>query len=337
MRLLFYLRIDPQTMRSILDLLPQRISDVKSIPITILAGSDHTAGPLPESGAGLHALAAFKGAEIKVGGKSLIELLVKSLARSDGFGPVTIAGPAEIYEPLGLNAELVDTNGTVATNLRAAIEAHLQTHESKPMALLAYDIVLTPDDLNQLSRQYEKDEPCAMWLPFVRKPHEEDALGPFAWKPSYRVHFEPGDQGVQILPGHLAIFHPETLRLPLLYKLLDLAYQTRNHPVEQRRGVMIRSVLADLFVQDLKIMSAFQLPRLTFSVILNGLRLAKGLRNGGLTITELETVVSGIFLRHNSELRGPTQGVRHPVVDILRLAEDIDTEEEAREMSHSQP
>lgn len=312
----------------------------RQIPITILAGSDHSPGHLPESGAGLHPLAVYKGAEVEVGGRQLIELLVEQIAASEGFGPITIAGPAAIYAALDLgDVRWVDTNGSVATNLHAAIDDHLGRQEpgvpGEPMAMVAYDVILSATELDQLRQQYERDQPCAMWLPFVRMPEDKEVLGPFAWKPSYA--FLPDDQGdemegepVRVLPGHLAIFHPESLRLPLLYKLLDLAYSTRNHSVALRRRVMIRSILGTLLLQDLRLLFSFHLPRLTFEVISNGLRLARGLRQGSLTIAGLEDAIGGIFLRHTRDpWYGTGKGIRHPIVDILSLAEDIDTEEEA--------
>ncbi len=304
---------------------------MQPIPITILAGSDHVAGPLPETGANLHPLAVYKGAEVKVGERRLIEVLFDHIVKSEAFGPITIAGPAEVYAHLGLEARIVDTSGSVATNLHAAIDDHEEQHGQQPMAMIAYDVILKPSELIELRQQYENDRPCAMWMPFVRMPQDKEALGSFAWKPSYSLQPEQGGEPFRILPGHLAIFHPETLRLPLLYKLLDLAYRTRNHPVAPRRRLMIRSILADLLARDLRLIGSLQRPRITAAVISNGLRLARGLRHGDITISGLEKAIGGIFLQHNSRLKGPTEGIRHPIVDILSLAEDVDTEEEARE------
>jgi hypothetical protein len=311
----------------------------RQIPITILAGSDHTPGHLPESGAGLHPLAVYKGAEVEVGGRHLIELLVEQIAACEGFGPITIAGPTAVYAALDLDdVSWVDTNGSVATNLHAAIDDHLGRHDpGVPMAMVAYDVILSAAELDQLRQLYETDQPCAMWLPAVRMPENKEALGPFAWKPTYT--FQRDDEGdkmksepVEILPGHLAIFHPQSLRLPLLYKLMDLAYRTRNHSVALRRRVMIRSILGTLLLQDLRLLFSFHLPRMTFAVISNGLRLARGLRQESLTIAGLERAIGGMFLRHARDpWSSPGNGIRLPLVDILSLAEDIDTEEEAKQ------
>jgi hypothetical protein len=306
---------------------------MKRIPITILAGSDHAPGPLPENGAELHSLStAYKGAEVKVGEKSLIVHIIEQIGESEGFGPITIAGPADIYKPLGLDVEIIDTNGTVADNLKAAIDHHLDRYDDKPIALLAYDVLLKAGELNELSQQYKEDSPCAIWVPFVRKPENKEELGAFGWKPTYRLCPEKGEEAVPILPGHLAIFRLETMRLPILYELLNLAYKTRNHPVSTRKKVMIRSVIGKLLMDDFRTLCSFRLPRLTISVISNGLRIANHLRKGDLSIPELERAIGGIFLRPDSELKGPGRGVHHPFVDILSLAEDIDTEEEAADL-----
>lgn len=313
----------------------------RQIPITILAGSDHSPGDLPESGADLHALAVYKGAEVEVGGRHLIELLVEQIAACEGFGPIIIAGPAAVYAALDLgDVRWVDTNGSVATNLHAAVDDHLGQHDpGVPMAMIAYDVIVSAAELDQLRQLYETDQPCAMWLPAVRMPENKEALGPFAWKPSYTFRrgehsdeTEMESEPVQVLPGHLAIFHPQSLRLPLLYKLLDLAYRTRNHSVALRRRVMIRSILGTLLLQDLRLLFSFHLPRMTFAVISNGLRLARGLRQKSLTIAGLERAVGGMFLRHaRGPWSGSGNGIRLPLVDILSLAEDIDTEEEAEQ------
>lgn len=303
---------------------------MERIPITIMAGSDHAPGHLPETSPDLHSLSTFyKGAEVKVGDVPLIALLVEQIEKSSGFGPVTIAGPASIYEPLGLGARIVDTNGSVATNLKAAVEGHKEHHGDGPLGLLAYDVLLTAEDLDELYQCYKSDEPCGVWVPFVRKPEVDDELGAFGWKPAYSLLPERGQAPVNILPGHLAVIQPDAMRLAMLYELLHLAYKTRNHSVETRKRVMIRSVLGKLLLDDLRTLVSFRVPRLTGSVIGNGLKIANHLRKGDLAIPDLEDAIGGIFLRHESPLKQSGRGVRHPVVDILRLAEDIDTEEEA--------
>lgn len=302
------------------------------IPVTILGGSDRQAGRLPRSAARLHPLAAYKGAAIRIGGRPLVALLVERLARVPGFGPIAIAGPERIYGPLELGVEVVDTDGDVATNLRAAIEHRRATHPGGPQAVMACDILPRTSELAELRAEYESGEPCALWFPFVRVPEDPGMLGAFAWKPDYRLVDEDGHATVRILPGHLGILHAELLRLPLLYRLLGLAYRTRNRSVATRRAAMLRAVLASLLVQDLRGLARLHAPLLTWTVVTSGLRLARELRAGRLAIHELERLVGRIFLRRHGVGATSALGVRYPIVDFVRLAEDIDTEEEAREL-----
>jgi len=311
---------------------------MKPIPITILAGSDHTPGPLPESGPDLHSLAAYKGAEVTLGGKPLIELLIKQIKLSGCFDPITIAGPKEVYEPLNLDARIVDTNGGIGQNLQAAVDDHQARFDEKtPIAMMAYDVLLSAEQLVELRGLYESDQPCAVWVPFVRMPEKKDRLGAFAWKPTYPLRFEKGGEPIDVLPGHLAIFYPATLRLPIFYRILNLVYKTRNHSVAVRRRVLVPAILGTLLMADLRGLCSLKLPLLTVSVIANGLRIAGQLNQRELTIPVLEQSIGGIFLHRNSALRGPGRGIRHPVVNILNLAEDVDTLEEAESLVDTAP
>ena len=295
---------------------------MRSIPVTILGGSDRKPGSLPDSGAGLHSLATYKGLAIRVTEKPLVAHLVERLTAAPGFGPVTIAGPARLYARVGLEARIVDTDGSVARNLRAAIEAH----GSGPLAVMACDVLPTAEELGELRRAYEAEPPCALWFPFVRVPEDPRELGAFAWKPEYRVRVDGEPGAVRILPGHLGVFDPEELRLPLLYRLFDAAYRTRNRSVGYRRAVMLRTVLLSLLARDVGRAVCLRLPDRTLRIVGSGTRLARALRDDSLRLDELERLIGRIFLR---ERIGSERGVRLPLVDVLSLAEDVDTEEEA--------
>jgi hypothetical protein len=303
---------------------------MRSIPVTILGGSDQKPGSMPASGGKLHPLATYKGVAIELEGQPLVALLVERLAATEGFGPVTIAGPRRVYGPLGLGARLLDTDGSVATNLRAAIDDHAAGNDG-PMAVLACDVLPSTEELALLRRRYEQEAPCALWFPFVRVPSDPAALGAFAWKPAYTMVLPTGE-AVPILPGHLGIFEPAVLRLPLLYRLLDAAYRTRNRSVRFRRAVMLRTVLLSLVAKDLKRLLRLRFPNLTWTVVRNGLVLARELRSGRTRLVELEGLIGRIFLRDPWwACRGRRErGIRFPILDTIRLAEDVDTEEEAR-------
>jgi hypothetical protein len=294
--------------------------------VTILGGSDRKPGSMPVHGESLHPLATYKSVAVQVGGRPLVALLVERLHRSRAFGPVTIAGPARIHAPLGLPVRIVDTDGSVAQNLRAAIEVH---PADEPMAVLACDVLPSAEELAQLSACHERDQPCMLWLPFVRVPRDRRALGAFAWKPEYVVVPDSGED-VAILPGHLGIFVPSALRLRLLYRLFDGAYRSRNHSVAYRRAVLLRTVLASLLLQDLKLLTGLKAPSRTVTVLQSGLRLARELDTGRIRLAELERLTGRILLRQHGPRDTSAAGVRFPIVDMISLAEDIDTEEEAR-------
>jgi len=294
--------------------------------VTILGGSDRKPGTLPASGGGLHPLATYKGVAIRVDGRPLVELLIERLRAVPGFGPLALAGPARVYAPLGLGVPIVDTDASVGANLRAAIEAHAGPG---PLGVLACDVLPSAAELAALRELYEADAPCAVWFPFVRVPADPTGLGAFGWKPAYRVALADGT-AVAILPGHLGIFEPTSLRLPLLYRLFDAAYRTRNHSVRYRRAVMLRTVLLSLLAQDLKLLATLQAPTRTATILSSGLCLARELRAGRLRLAELERLIGRIFLRQHLARLPPERGVRYPIVELVSLAEDVDTEEEAR-------
>ena len=300
---------------------------MRSIPVVILGGSDRRPAQLPESGAALHPLAEYKGASIRVGGRPLVELLVERLNAADGFGPVTITGPARVYAPLGLDAHVIDSDGSVATNLCASIEGRGRT--TGPLALFACDVLPTTRELEQLRRTYES-APCRLWLPFVRRPADPTRLGVFAWKPTYPMVPPSGGEPVRILPGHLCVFEPDTLRLPLLYRLMDAAYRSRNRSVGRRLTALVGTALFELLAIDLGLLVRLRAPTRTLTTVSSGLRLARQLRRDRLRVEELERIIARIFLRQHLREVPAAEGIRFPFVDVLSRAEDVDTEEEAR-------
>ena len=300
------------------------------VPITILGGRSGSPGDLPADG--LHPLPNYKAAAIQVDDRPLIAHVVERCRQVEGFGPVTIAGPSRIYAPLGLDAEIIETDGTVAENLRATIERH---GTDGPIAILASDVLLSVAELSELRGRFEADSPCALWCPFVRAPEDSATLGAFGWKPRYRIAPEDTGQPVAILPGHLCIFVPQRTRLSLLYRLLDLAYETRNRSVRHRRGVMLRKLALSLLWRDVVNLTKLRAPSSTVRVVGSGLRLAKQLRAGSIRGSELEHLIGRIFREQG--VTGAEGRYRYPIVDILNLAKDVDTIEEAREFSTGAP
>ena len=55
----------------------------EALPLIVLGGSDRRAGALPEAAAGKHALTGYKGVDVRLGGRPLVEI-VAELIRQDG-------------------------------------------------------------------------------------------------------------------------------------------------------------------------------------------------------------------------------------------------------------
>jgi len=316
---------------------------MERIPITILGGSDRKRSRLPDRASGMHPLAAYKGAALCIDGEPLALLLARRLLASGGFGPVSIAGPERIFGPRiaehwdaasGAAPVVIDTDSTVAMNLKAAIGHHEANHAG-PLGILACDVLPTASELSELRARFELARPVGLWLPFIQSPPDPEELGAFAWKPKYRiVPANPeleGTEAVPILPGHLGIFKPGRLRLRLLFGLMDAAYRTRNRPVATRQWAMMWRVLGSLLVADLLQLLRLRPPTRTFSVISAGLRIGAALRSKELRAADLERIVGDVFLHH--EYRKLPRPITLPILTTLSLAEDIDTEEEAADLS----
>lgn len=308
---------------------------MRPIPAVILGGSDRRPAALPASGRALHPLASYKGVDIQVGGRPLIAILIERLSQAGGFSPLVIAGPARVYAPLGLPARIADCDRSVGDNLRAGLRS-LATEYSGPLAVMACDVLPSAAELSELRARHEAEAPCALWLPFVRVPSDRSRLGAFAWKPIYRVALPDGAEA-QILPGHFGVLDPAALRLPLLFRLFDAAYRTRNRSIAYRRSVMLRMVLFSLLFQDLKRLATLRAPTLTATILRSGLRLASELRARRLSLAELERLIGRIFLRREFVRLPSERGIRLPILDTLSLAEDADTEEEARAIQGLSP
>ena len=300
-----------------------------NLPLVVLGGSDRKESDLPE-GAELHPLAAYKGAALRIAGRPLVSHLIERLRASGGFGPLFIAGPARIYGGLVPGVEVIDTDADVASNLRAVIEAQRERQMEGPLAVMSCDVLPSVEELRDLRAEYERCSPCGVWFPLVRKPDDPEGLGAFGWKPTYGIRPSEGVEREKLLPGHLAVVDVSTLRIELLYRLMTAAYRTRNKPLNRRRIAMLRSASFGLLTQDALHLLAFRIPNLTWTVVVNGLGLARDLRSGQLTLKGLEQRIGRILLTAVHRRRHPENGVRFSVVDTLSLAEDIDTAEEAQ-------
>lgn len=303
---------------------------MQSVPITILAGSDLRAAAAQGPTAGLHPLAAYKGAAIRVGDRPIVAVLCERLQRTPGFGPIRIAGPRAVYETVHEMDELIDTDGSVGENLRAAIEHHERCSGDRPMGLMATDVLAPTEGLLELREQFENSRPCALFFPLVRRPHDKSALAEFAWKPSYAIRPDCDSPAVPVLPGHLGFVDPGALRLPLLYRLIDGAYSARNRSIASKRRALIANVVLGLLGTDARLMLRLRAPTRTLTALTRGLGIARKLRTRSLRLEELESAIGHIVVRRSYRRGTVTRAIRLPLVDDLWLAEDVDTAEEQR-------
>jgi hypothetical protein len=301
-----------------------------SIPLVILGGSDRKAAELPMDDSGRHPLIGFKAVDLKIEGRPIVERLVENLRSFGGFGPIAIAGPEAVYRAAGVDTPIIDTDGGFGENIRASVEWAQREFPSSPMAFITCDVIPQRDDLDRVMGDYSRSAPYALWAPLIRAPEDPELLGAFGWKPKYRIHPKRREAAVNILPGHLVIVDPSTMRLKFLYKLMDDAYGTRNQPLMTRKAKMLKRLLFGILAQDFRKLFSGKLPNLTWSIVRSGVRAASRLKEGTITQTELEDAVGSMFVRTDCHDKYPGRMVALPLIEALSLARDIDTHEEAQ-------
>lgn len=303
---------------------------VRALPIIVLAGSDLRPADLPADGRDKHPLAGYKGADVRIGDRTLIEAVVDRLRASGRFDPVYVAGPASAFGRIRTGATVIDADGTFGQNIQTSLEAVRSAHPGSPIAFITCDVLPEVETLRRLLDDYGRHEPCDLWCPFIHAPEDRQRLGASAWKPAYRIVPQEGQPAVGVLPGHLVVADPEALRLKFVYRLFQLAYRTRNRPIDYRRSVIVRGVVLELLYQDFLHLFTFRAPVLTWSVLSVGIPGASELKKGRLTRLQLERATRKIFVTSRHRKRYPDRRVLLPIVEGLSLALDIDTEEEAR-------
>ena len=301
------------------------------IPILILGGSDPRPASLPDAGSDKHALSGYKGRDLSIHGRPMIQVLVQRLKESGGFDPVYVAGPEEVYRGIP-DLKIVDTAGSLGKNLRTGLERLRIAHPGSYLGITTCDILPEPDCLQTFLEQSRAHMPFDVWFPLIRIPENRAQLGASSWKPTYTVVPEEGREAAAILPGHLLVINPEAFRLRLSYRLMQIAYRTRNRPIQVRRKEMIRDTVKDLLFEDVRHIFGMRVPRLTWTVVSNGLKVARDLKNGTITTERLENSIRRIFIRYRHQKEFPDRRVHLPVMDALSLAKDVDTVEEAREL-----
>lgn len=306
------------------------------LPLLILGGRDRRGTVLPEEGQDKEPLKGYKGADLRIGGRPLVEVALERWRAAEVFDPIYIAGPARVYEPLGLDARIIDTDGELGDNLRAGndrIEADCGVCQ---LAVTTCDILPDSAELAAAVEDLYRHQPVDFWMPLCPVP-DPALLGASAWKPKYWVRSPepPYTQPVPILPGHLMIGTPAILRLRFLYQLFDELYRTRNRPIAYRRMVLTRSLLGSLLKEDLRHLFSLRLPYITFGVVYNVLMLVSKIAAGAVSTTDFEDHLRKAFLRRQHRRDFPERRGRVVLMPCLSLAKDIDTLEEAREMAAS--
>lgn len=303
-----------------------------TLPLLILGGRDRRGTTLPEAGQDKVPLKGYKGADLRIGGRPLIAVAIERWRATGFFDPIFVAGPASIYGSLGLDAEVVDTDGELGDNLRAGIERAQLTHPGQ-IAMTTCDILPDPSELAAAIEDFKAHEPVDFFMPLARVPADVRMLGASAWKPKYWVR-PPGEkESVPILPSHLIIGNPDELRMRFLYLFSDQLYRTRNRSLTYRRLVITRSLLGSLIREDIKHLFSLRRPHITLTVVVNSLLLASQLAARRATTQAFENRLRYVFLRRDIRLAHPERRGRVPVLPCLSLAKDIDTIEEAREVA----
>lgn len=306
---------------------------IEPFPLVILGGRDRRRSVLPADGQDKHPLRGYKAVDTRIGNQTLIEELTARLRATGVFNPIYIAGPHHVYEPLGMDVRLIETDGELGENLRAALEAVATDGWSDLVGFTTCDILPTAADLRVVLDDLEHLPRFDFWFPQCRVPDDLTRLGSSAWKPRY--HIQPTDEPkpVPTLPGHLLVVDPRALRLELIYRLFDLAYRSRNRPVRFRRSMILRSVFWALVVEDLRRLFSLRWPNISWQVLSNGLTLVARLLAKKLGQRELEDRLHTMFVRNLHSKLHPERHGHMPILDVLSLARDIDTEEEAREIT----
>jgi hypothetical protein len=302
------------------------------IPLIILGGSDRKPVQLPEAGSNQHPLSGYKGVDIRLADRSLIELSIERARASGWFEPVYVTGPEAVYGTVVGSDVLIDANGSFGENIESSFATVCSRHPGSVVAFLTCDVLPEVETLQRMRALYESHAPCDLWFPLVPVEREKPALGASAWKPVYRIVPEPGEPANEILPGHLVVTDPQALRLSFIYNLFQIAYATRNRPIVYRRNLMLRQLVLSLLYQDLLHILGLRLPTLTWTVITAGVSAAAGLKRGTIVRSVLEGYLRRLFVKRRHRRQYPERRIVIPFVDELSLAMDIDTEEEAQRL-----
>lgn len=299
--------------------------------LVVLAGSDAKPAQLPESGAGKHPLTGPKGMAIQLGGRPLIDQLLVRLRTVEAFDRIYIAGPVSAYGESRDGVEVIDTDGSFGENTKAMVEFVQRHHPGASLAVTTCDVLPDLAELDRVLADYAAHEPLDFWFPMILAPKTE-RLGASAWKPQYRIAPTKGEAPKKILPGHLVVVDPASLRQGFIFRSFDLAYRSRNRGIVYRSFFIVWHLLLYLFGKDLRQIANFRVPGVTMAVIFQAIAIARKLRAGTMTPDELAKRFRMIYVRSRHRRKYPGRRGRLPLVEAITLAKDMDTQEEAEEL-----
>ena len=306
-----------------------------TIPTIILGGSDRRPVRLPDDARDKHPLPGYKGVDLRIHSRPVVEILVERLEASGEFGPIYIAGPASAYGAVKTRAGLIDTNGSVGENIANSIGEVRLRHPGAPVAFATCDILPDVEALRSAMADWKRRAPCDLWFPLIRAPRERSLLGASSWKPFYHVVPERGQPPVDVLPGHILVADPDALRLRFIHSLLDTGYRTRNRSILYRIFVLVGGLVGGILYHDALHVLGGRLPTLTRDTVGAGVAMGLKLRRGRAILADLENAVRSIFVKPRHQDLFPDRRVALPILEGLSLALDIDTEEEAREQEQA--
>lgn len=300
------------------------------LPIIILGGSDSYRQTVPGGLRAADMLAGCKGAVRLPTGRCIAGELVARIRESGRFLEPVLVGPRDAYAGL-LDCEIVDVRGNLPVTIAAAETiAERRYGGSQPVAVSACDVLPTADEFRQLLNEaYDRNAACGLWWQLVAA--EPAELGASSWKPRYRIAPSRGASPLNLYPGHLLVVRPEALRLEAFNRFLTLAYRYRNRGLYERAIRMTCGAVATMVAEDLRTLASLHLSGRTFSVPYLVFRAIRKFRAGKLTIRQLETVASKIFMDPVFHRQVKKRSVVFSVTRIKSFAKDIDTRAELEE------
>lgn len=311
-------------------------STLEKIPLIILGGGAKEA-EVVEGGHGSPRLKGLKGATVRLGGRLLIDIVVERFRSNGFFDPIFIAGPVTAYGESREGAEVIDTDADFGGNIKAAHEAVEPRLDPDFLAFTTCDVIPEPEDLELLVRDFQQHPLPDFWFPVARVPEDESLLGAAAGKRQYRVRRDGEDKAVAILPGHIVGVDPEAPQAELLYSAFEFAYRSRTRPVFYRFLYITSRLLLRVLKYDLQGLLKLRPPLITLVGVWNAVLLSHLLGTGTGSQTQVAERVRRLFLKREHRRRHPDRKGRVPILDVLSLAKDIDTQREAEEVESALP